>query len=511
MGQEAPFDALVAAATWRTTVAVVLGAIFKMRTLEGVGIAGLMLCGGALLLQLINYQIAFGCLVFVVALIIGCHVELEGWRWQMAPAYVLTTVLVIYEGADVFWGYQAPTLVGAVVISFALAALVACVVMPVFALPAPSGPYAIGTQTRCVVDESRREQLSDDPNAKRELVIQIWYPASVVEGKRSISPYRDRRITTLKSSHLALIKTHSTIDAHMRPSPYGYPLLLYTPSWSGIRTECTIQIEEMVSHGYVVVAIDHPYSSNIVAFPDGRIVKRRFRGDEDYSSDEAVDAFLRVADEQVRLRAEDARFVLDALEGLNQSDPQGLLTRALSLDHVGIFGFSLGGGTAAQACAVDGRFKAGLNMGGMIAGVVPSQGTAVPFFFMFEGIYATAPYVGDVDTADRIREGRREVKFARRQFDWMKASLERCGGYWLTIDGISHLGFCDAAFFSPLRSYGTNPLRAARIISRYSLAFWDKRLRGIKQPILDEIPICLPGASGQAWEPECSSRRQQRD
>lgn len=311
-----------------------------MRALEGVGIAGLMLCGGALLLQLTSYQIAFAGLVFVVALIIGCHVQLEGWHWQMAPAYILTPVLLVYEGADVFWGYQAPTLVGGVAVSFALAALVACVVMPVFALPAPTGPYAIGTQTRCVVDENRREQFSDNPNAKRELIIQIWYPASVTDGKRSISPYRDRRITTLKSSHLALIKTHSTIDAHMRPSPHGYPLLLYTPSWSGIRTECTIQIEEMVSHGYVVVAIDHPYSSNIVAFPDGRIVKRKFLGDEDYSSDEAIDAFLRVADEQVRLRAEDARFVLDVLEGLNQRDPKGLLTRALSLLIVSAFSAS---------------------------------------------------------------------------------------------------------------------------------------------------------------------------
>lgn len=399
-----------------------------MRVLEGLGISGLLLCGVCLLWQFTGYENAFALVVFVVASIFACHGWLEGWRWQMVPAYLLMLLLIAYQNAHVHWGNQAIT--GGVIVAFALAALVACVLMPVFTLPFPTGPYEIGTQTRRIVDESRPEPFTGDPSARRELVIQIWYPATPALGKRKKSPYRDKRITTVKSAHFALVETHATIGAQFCPSAGGHPLLLYTPSWSGIRTECTIQIEEMASHGYVVVAIDHPYCSNIVAFPDGRIVRRKFSGEENYTSDEAVEAFVGVADEQVRLRADDARFVLDVLEDLNQNDPENLLTGALSLDRVGIFGFSLGGATAAQACATDRRFKAGLSMGGMIAGVVPSRGTIVPFFFMFEGMYAMVPYVGDINLAGFTREEQREIKFARRQFEQIKASLARSGGYW---------------------------------------------------------------------------------
>ena len=32
----------------------------------------------------------------------------------------------------------------------------------------------------------------------------------------------------------------------------------------------TFQVEELVSHGYIVVAIDQPYTAAVVVFPDGR-------------------------------------------------------------------------------------------------------------------------------------------------------------------------------------------------------------------------------------------------
>ena len=32
-------------------------------------------------------------------------------------------------------------------------------------------------------------------------------------------------------------------------------------------------MEDLASHGFVVAAIDHPYNSQIIAFPDGRRMK----------------------------------------------------------------------------------------------------------------------------------------------------------------------------------------------------------------------------------------------
>jgi hypothetical protein len=256
----------------------------------------------------------------------------------------------------------------------------------------------------------------------------------------------------------------------------------------------------MASHGYVVVGIDHPYCSRVVAFPDGRIIYRKFSGEEDYSSDEAMDAFIRVADEQIRLRADDARFVLNALEDLNQTDPHNLLTGALSLDCVGIFGFSLGGGTAAQACSIDRRFKAGLNMGGMIAGDVPSLGTIAPFFFMFEGMYAQWPYAGDVDVSGLAPARRREIEFVWRQFVWMKDSLARFNGYWLTIDGIKHADFSDSPHFSPLRAGPSKPNEISRILGGYVRTFFDEHLKAIEGPLIENSPPgVLPKVHAQRW------------
>jgi dienelactone hydrolase len=457
-----------------------------MRAFEIAGTVGLLLCGSYLLLQPGGSEIALALLVGFVAFVLGFQARREGWRWQMSPAYFLVAALVLYGSAHWLFGYRAPLIAGGAVVVFALVAIAACIVMPVFQVPAPTGPYKIGTQIRHIVDEDRRDLLSDNPNARRELVIQIWYPAKHASGQARMSRYRDRRITTLKDAHLALVRTHAMLDAPIHPSSGGFPVLVYTPSWSGTRTECTIQIEEMASHGYVVVAIDHPYCSRVMAFPDGRIVRRNFDGDEDYSSDEAVARFVRAADEQVTLRAEDARFVLNTLERLNRRDPDGLLGGRLALDRVGIFGFSLGGGTAAQACLIDKRFKAGVDMGGMIAGDVPTKGIPIPFFFMFEGMYEAFPFVPKSDVSTMAVRTRLEIEFVWRQFEQMKGSLARFGGYWMVINGIRHRDFCDAPFFSPLRRSHASSLLVCRTISRYILAYFNKHVRNTEQASLDD-------------------------
>ena len=48
---------------------------------------------------------------------------------------------------------------------------------PAFVFPPPSGPYRIGTVTRHWVDHGRREVLSSRPSDRRELMVQLWYPA----------------------------------------------------------------------------------------------------------------------------------------------------------------------------------------------------------------------------------------------------------------------------------------------------------------------------------------------
>ena len=48
---------------------------------------------------------------------------------------------------------------------------------PVFRFPHPTGPYEIGTLTYHWVDDSRIEIFTANPNDRRELIVQIWFPA----------------------------------------------------------------------------------------------------------------------------------------------------------------------------------------------------------------------------------------------------------------------------------------------------------------------------------------------
>ena len=64
----------------------------------------------------------------------------------------------------------------------------------------------------------------------------------------------------------------------------------------------------------------------------------------------------------IRYFAQDAVFVLDQLEVLNRTDPNGIFGGKLNLRRAGAFGVSLGGIVAAQACHLAPRLKACLMM-----------------------------------------------------------------------------------------------------------------------------------------------------
>ncbi|MFD7668048.1 alpha/beta hydrolase [Streptomyces sp. NPDC059788] len=137
------------------------------------------------------------------------------------------------------------------------------------------------------------------------------------------------------------------------------PVLLYSPGGGDPRGLGTSAAEEMASHGWVVVCVDHPGDAVAVEFPVGREGRRRVRATV-FRGDPRADAGLfRTV---VETRVADVRFVLNELEewagGGRSTDaagrpaPEGL-ARALDLRRVGVYGHSVGGTTAAQAMYED--------------------------------------------------------------------------------------------------------------------------------------------------------------
>ena len=70
------------------------------------------------------------------------------------------------------------------------------------------------------------------------------------------------------------------------------------------------------------------------------------------------------------------------LDHLAQLDTSGRFRGRLDLHAVGMFGFSLGGATAAAAMLVDPRLRAGVDLDGSIYGPVARLGLARPFLLM---------------------------------------------------------------------------------------------------------------------------------
>ncbi|MBK8129006.1 MAG: hypothetical protein IPK53_08700 [bacterium] len=72
-----------------------------------------------------------------------------------------------------------------------LTALALPVLLPVPKLPSLTGSYAVGTRTYHLVDRSRPEIYTAQPDDKREIMVQVWYPAAA-DAQGEEAPYMDQ-------------------------------------------------------------------------------------------------------------------------------------------------------------------------------------------------------------------------------------------------------------------------------------------------------------------------------
>jgi predicted dienelactone hydrolase len=435
-------------------------------------------------------------------LVAGVQVLVEGPRWQMVPAYVLSGLFLV---ALLFWprrrrsGYEPGRrslarriAVGLGFGALGLLVLVAVLlpaILPVFHFPAPTGRYGIGTVIYHWVDHSRPEIFTPTPTDHRELMAQVWYPA---EKNQTIErdPYVhdvDFSTTARKLGHLPpflfdhwkYVVTNAQPSVAMADKGTRFPVLIFSPGRGGYRSVNTFQVEELVSHGYVVVGIDQPYSVADVAFPDGRHVTLDQRV-VDFRSD-GQDGPFKLAVDQVL--GQDAVFALNQAATLDRSDPHGILTGRLDLDHVGVFGSSLGGITVAEACRMDTRFRACLGLD-----------QAMPAAVVRSGLRQPTMWIVRAGTSDRTDEGWKPL--ATKELNTSVRSVyDRLpgDGYLVSIPNMFHSDITDLPnlIVQPLAGWAglTGPgdwHQTHAAINAYSLAFFDKYLKGVPAPLLDE-------------------------
>jgi len=289
------------------------------------------------------------------------------------------------------------------------------------------------------------------------------------------------------------MKTNSYPDAPIAGGQSSYPVIVFSPGGGVIHEHNFLHMEELAGHGYIVLSLSHPYESWVVIFPDGRVVranqfkpkkvKTQEEKDRDKKSLELVEklkkttsveerkAIMRefftldpdkLIDKLLKVRVQDVRFTLDELQRMNSGERESPFKGRLDLTRLGVFGMSLGGATAGQACLEDNRIMAGVNLDGTQFGDLIDSYVNQPFMFMNSG------------------ESKDHNDFV---YDRMKNDT-----YSVTIASSSHMDFTDMFFTTPivkrLSRKAIADKRMHRVANTYLLAFFDKYLKGLESPLL---------------------------
>jgi hypothetical protein len=447
-------------------------------------------------------------------LIAVTQVLMQGARWQMFPAYALTGIFFfvwLVQNNTPLGGVTEQSLTHRLVVGLGVglgilglvAAVALPIILPVFRFPQPSGPYAIGTVTYHWVDGERPEIFTTDPAARRELMVQIWYPAK--QGvSSSPAPYlqdadavtsalaRLHKFPDFALKHFNYVTTNAAEGAPVADDQRGYPVLIFLEGLTGYRQMNTFQVEELVSHGYIVVGIDQPGAAALVVFPDGRQIAGLSKAQMEPLTQQSANPSAKAPllngqpfqDGVIPYFAQDVRFTLNQLAAINHTDPNKILTGKLDLAHTGMFGVSYGGIVGAEACLQDARLKACLVMDVLMTADVVEQGLQQP------SMWITRP--ADTMRLEREKAGGWTEQDIEQTQRTMRAVYNRLpgAGYFVQAPGMFHVDLTDVDLLSPLaQMIGlSGPIgaeRAHEIINAYSLAFFDRHLKGRPAALLD--------------------------
>ena len=439
-----------------------------MRLLEWLTVATLLL---ALACFVQPQPISATLWLGVAAALLGLlHAGIEGIRWQMFPAYMAVLLALLLMAAKL--SFSVLNWAGAITAGLmAAASLVFSWALPMFRLPAPTGKYPVGTRTLNLVDANRAEMHQAAKPGNREVVVQLWYPAATAKWKKA--KYRRKKETTRRSSYQAVLDTHSLQDA---PVATGrFPVIVHNSAWWGFRNRSTFMTQELASHGFVVVAVSHPYNSSYVELADGSVAHPDYSLDLGFSLARYIPMQERfaMADEELAIQTADCRFVIDELEKFDRTPGHPLQSR-MRVERMGAYGYSFGGAVSVELAREDSRVTAALELDGVLHGAAAAHGLNKPIL-MIDSPWMITP--GEHTEDPRLAETSRLWNIIAES----KARLlERCGGVRIIVDGMVHADFTDQIFMSPLRRLSCRgsvaPKRVAHILNTYVVSFFQQTL-----------------------------------
>jgi len=223
-------------------------------------------------------------------------------------------------------------------------------------------------------DTTRPEPLSNVEGAKRRMMVYVWYPADkdaidhispapylpgfdAVSGQLSNEDISDMFRPATYSGPCSLPITNVFENVPFARGNQKFPLLIFSHGWGNPTFLYTAELEDIVSHGYVVAAIDHPYDTAYTRFPDGTVAlfaQKSF--DAASSKPQGLNMYAR---DRVEVMAEDNRFATNEILRLaSDKAAREPFYGRFDTEKIASFGHSIGGLASARTCQIDERVRA---------------------------------------------------------------------------------------------------------------------------------------------------------
>lgn len=330
--------------------------------------------------------------------------------------------------------------------------------------PQLSGIHQVGLTTTEWVDTDRTEKFVPFQSS-RALVAHIWYPASGNTAQK-VAPYLGNKMPHLKKvfSHvysiplwvsnvlLRTIKSRSFAGAPLDSTQSQWPVIVFTHGLLGSPSDMySALLEDLASHGYIVIGLDLPYFNFLTLHEDGRVSSSAAMSDQfNKMSQDEQKQFMSTA---IELYKQDIGFAIDQLHSINK-DPQSMFYNRLDLKRIGVMGHSAGGTAAIEFCRIDKRCKAAVNLDGWYDHIISTDPLPVPLLMIFgqKSIEITEPTAEYLKRKDLTKEHYylREKAIAEHKEQLCKKNNCKM----IIIPNAEHAAFSDELLLKwPLRSW----------------------------------------------------------
>ncbi|EZH72113.1 hypothetical protein ATO12_24565 [Aquimarina atlantica] len=412
------------------------------------------------------------------------HGVVEGVRWQMYLGYTALLIsIALYYVSNIKKVVRLS--LASLGLGIALLSVVLCIVMPVIKFPEPSGTFSVGLESLYLEDKTREETLTKEKGDYRKLTIDVYYPSDheitkpirYMDHGYAEAFVESKGMPSIIATHFDLTKTHTQKSLPiLKKNQLPVIVLSHGLLWNS--TMYTSIIEEIVSQGYVVFAIQHTYESFLSEY-QGKRIKWSQKNIDDMNTDvdfgfvhKKMDLALNAKDERGNKAAyeliqylpyfesldrwsDDISFVIDQLAVLNE-DSSSFLYQKLNMNQIGLLGHSWGGAAVVQNASVNKKIKGVINMDGAQFGRVIDTTLQAPLLVMH---------------ADRNYD-----KFFTPNF-YVYDQVAKNDYYLVTIKSTGHANFGDLGYWSKIHSLTEtgeiDPDRMSYITNQLILTFFN--------------------------------------